>query len=356
MLYMPQKSKFFILLFTLFSITYFTTNGQNNSFNNISFSGFGEAYFTLPLNENNSNEKDAYLYNHKRNNEIAINLLMLKAAYTTTNTRANLAIMAGNYAQYNLAAEPTWAQFIYEANAGIKLSKKNNLWLDVGIMPSHIGFETAISTDCWTLTRSLVADNSPYYESGARLAYTNKKGNLNINLFALNGWQTIQMSKYNNKISSGLQVNYMPNSKLTLNYSNFIGQVNTAANNNTRVYNNLFAKYDGAKFGIIAGLDVGLDFNKNNNLLWYTPVIITKYPVNKKVTLAARAEGFMDEENALNFAESSKLLAFSLNTDVAINKPTLWRTELKAITAYNDINLPRVIDKYMLTTSWCYKF
>jgi hypothetical protein len=39
-------------------------------------------------------------------------------------------------------------------------------------MPSHIGFESVISADCWTLTRSLLAENSPYYETGMRLEAT----------------------------------------------------------------------------------------------------------------------------------------------------------------------------------------
>jgi hypothetical protein len=82
--------------------------------------------------------------------------------------------MIGNYAQYNLLTEPTWAQFIYEANVGFKISRKQNVWLDAGIMPSHIGFESAVSADCWTLTRSILAENSPYYETGVKISYTNQ--------------------------------------------------------------------------------------------------------------------------------------------------------------------------------------
>ena len=72
---------------------------------------------------------------------------------------------AGTYMNANYAAEPEYLKNIYEANAGIKISKNENLWIDVGILPSHIGFETAIRKDNWTLTRSMVAENSPYYES-----------------------------------------------------------------------------------------------------------------------------------------------------------------------------------------------
>jgi hypothetical protein len=41
-------------------------------------------------------------------------------------------------------------------------------------MPSHIGFESAIGKDCATLTRSILADNSPYYEAGVKIDITSK--------------------------------------------------------------------------------------------------------------------------------------------------------------------------------------
>jgi hypothetical protein len=58
--------------------------------------------------------------------------------------RANLALMAGTYAQDNLAAEQDALKYVNEANIGIKISKTKNLWIDAGIMPSHIGWESAI--------------------------------------------------------------------------------------------------------------------------------------------------------------------------------------------------------------------
>jgi hypothetical protein len=50
--------------------------------------------------------------------------------------------MVGTYPQYNLASEQPLLKNIYEANIGVKISKKHNLWIDMGIMPSHIGFES----------------------------------------------------------------------------------------------------------------------------------------------------------------------------------------------------------------------
>ncbi len=75
----------------------------------------------------------------------------------------------------NYAAEPGILGNFYEGNVGIKLSENNNLWLDVGVFPSHIGFESAVGKDNWALTRSLNAENTPYFESGAKVSYTSEK-------------------------------------------------------------------------------------------------------------------------------------------------------------------------------------
>lgn len=93
--------------------------------------------------------------------------------------------------QANYAEEPDLWQFVPEANVGIHLKKKNNLWLDIGIMQSHLGFESAKSSDCWALSRSMAAENSSYFETGAQLGYTIKNEKWNFAVLALNGWQNI---------------------------------------------------------------------------------------------------------------------------------------------------------------------
>lgn len=64
-------------------------------------------------------------------------------------------------------------------------------------MPSHLGFESAVGIDCWNLTRSILAENSPYYETGIKLNYTNKKQDLYIAFHLLNGWQKIAITNCN---------------------------------------------------------------------------------------------------------------------------------------------------------------
>ena len=122
-------------------------------------SGYLEVYYCYDFSNPENHTRPSFVYSHNRHNEVNLNLGLIKYNYTSNLVRSNFALMAGTYANANLAAEPGVLKNIYEANVGVKISKKNEIWVDAGIMPSHIGFESAISKDCWNLTRSLLAEN-----------------------------------------------------------------------------------------------------------------------------------------------------------------------------------------------------
>ncbi len=323
--------------FSFFLVLIGNTNlllAQSDTAKKLSFSGYAEFYYSYDFSKPPNNEKPNFLYNHKRHNEINANLILVKANYTDKNTRANLALMVGNYAQYNLNAEPTWAQFINEANIGVKLSKRKNLWLDIGIMPSHIGFESAVSADCWTLTRSMLAENSPYFETGAKLSYTNKNEKLTAAFLILNGWQKIQKPNYIQIPSIGMQVNYKISSKFLVNYSNFIGTDKPDILKALRTYHNFYMQVDASKkLGIIAGVDIGTDkFSLDKYGSWFSPVAIIKYKLDEKASIACRGEYFDDGKQIListNTENGFKTLGLSANFDYQINKMVQWRVEGK---------------------------
>ncbi|MGL6268397.1 MAG: outer membrane beta-barrel protein, partial [Chitinophagaceae bacterium] len=112
----------------------------------LQLSAYVEAYYGYDFNKPANNKRPSFLFNFNRANEFNINLAYIKASHISENTRLNLALAAGTYMQANYAEEPALLQFILEANAGLRLSKKNNIWLDIGIMPSHLGFEGPISS------------------------------------------------------------------------------------------------------------------------------------------------------------------------------------------------------------------
>lgn len=137
---------------------------KNHSFH---FSAFADVYFHTTFPQQKPFDRPDFLYNHKQQYTPGINLAMAKASYKGKRLQVNVGLMAGDYARYNLASEPALLRHVYEANIGWKFSSA--ISLEAGILPSHIGLESAISKDALTLSRSFIAENSPYYETGAKL-------------------------------------------------------------------------------------------------------------------------------------------------------------------------------------------
>lgn len=310
----------------------------------LKFSGYVESYYAYDFNQPESNIRPGFIYSHNRHNEVALNLGFLKAAYDNGQVRGNFAIMAGSYANANLSAEEGVLKNVYEANAGVKLSKTANLWLDAGIFSSHIGFESAIGKDCWTLTRSMLADNSPYYESGAKLSYTSPSGKWFVSGLVLNGWQRIQRADGNKTLAFGHQLTYKPNAKITLNSSSFVGNDKPDADKRMRYFHNLYGTFQlSDNFGLTAGFDIGAEQKAKSSdsyNSWYSPVIIAKYNVNERISLAARGEYYCDENGvivATGTENGFKTFGYSLNFDYSIYSNVVWRLEARTLNSKDDI-------------------
>lgn len=316
---------------------------QNNPF---TWSIFADIYYSYDFNKPANHLKASFLYNHNRHNEFNLNLGLVKASYTTDKVRANIGLMAGTYAQYNLAAEPGLLRHVYEANAGVKISKSSNLWIDAGIMPSHIGYETAISKDNWTLTGSIAAENTPYYEAGARLTYTTKNEKLIVSGLILNGWQRIQRPDANNTPAFGTQLTVKPNGKITFNWSSFIGNVKPDSVKQYRYFNNFYGIFPFTdKVGLILGFDIGQEQQSKGSSAtntWYTPTIVICFTPGNNWAIAARGEYYSDKKGVIiptGTTNGFKTFGASLNVDRKINETFWWRTEIRTLCSKDAIFL-----------------
>ncbi len=306
--------------------------GQDST--SITWSAYVEAYYCYDLDKPNNHKRPDFLYNHKRHNEVNVNLAFLKGTYSAKRSRVNLALMSGTYAQYNLAYEPVVLRHIYEASAGVKISEGRNIWIDAGIMPSHIGFESAVASDCWSLSRCMVAENSPYYESGVRLSATSSNSKLYGSLLFLNGWQRISRLPGYNTPNLGMQLTWKPRSSLTLNYSNFSGSDKPDSLHALRTYHNFYLIYEpDIKWGVTAGFDIGRDKNTNNQYAnWYSPLLIVKRGLSTKSRLVGRVEYFSDREEVIITTGSPhgfQTLGSSINYDYSLNQHVMFRVEYK---------------------------
>jgi len=311
--------------------------------NPFTVTGYVEAYFGYDFNKPADNNRPGFIYNHNRHNEFNLNLGYLKGAYSSERIRANIALAAGTYMNSNYAAEPGVLKNIYEANAGIKISTRKNIWIDAGIMPSHIGFESAVSKDCYNLTRSLLAENSPYFEAGAKLTYISDNNKWVLSGLVLNGWQRINRINGNSLLSFGTQLQYKPNSTLTLNYSTFIGTDKPDSARLMRYFHDLYGIFSFGKLGVIAGFDIGQEQSSKGSSdlnIWYSPVLVLKYGLSDKLTMAARIEYYQDEHGviiATGTPNGFKTTGFSVNLDYMPLNNAVVRLELRSLNSKDDI-------------------
>lgn len=323
-------------------------------------SAYVEAYYAYDLARPANGERPYFLYNHKRHNTASINLALLSLDVERRKARAAVGLMVGDYAKFNLAAEPDLLRNIYEAHVGIKLSSGHDLWLDAGVLPSHIGAEGAIGIDQLTLTRSLVAENSPYYEAGVRVQY---KPNARWALagLLLNGWQQIVRTPGNSRLAFGTQVQRKNEAGTTLNWSTFVGSMGPDSAAEWRVYNNLYAVMESDAYAMSLGLDVGMQESSmadENWDGWLTLVAIAKGRFGKKWWGVGRIEYFMDDRGVVTNGLTT--LGASLGVDLRIDPNAVWRVEGRLLGGADDPFLDAAGNasptNMAVTTSICVRF
>ncbi len=354
--------KTLLILFLLGSVNIYAQDRVNP----LNFSGYLETYYSYDFGDPANHTKQPFFYNYSRDNEVNLNLGFAKANYSTDKVRGNFALMAGTYPQYNLADEPGALRSVFEANAGVKMSKKHNLWLDVGIMPSHIGFESAIGKDCWNLTRSILAENTPYYEAGAKLGYTSKNEKLFLAVLYLNGWQAIKRIDGNQTPAFGTQVTYKPNSNTTVNWSTYIGNEQPDSLKKWRYFNNFYGQFQLTnKIGLTAGFDIGVQQeSKGSNVydVWYSPILIARYTATDKIRIGVRGEYYDDKGGVIiptATANGFQTYSYSLNVDYLPVDNVMLRVEGRGLTSKDNIftsNGQPSNQSYFITTSIAMSF
>ena len=314
------------------------TEAQIDSINDfkLALNGYIETYYLYDFDNPGNHDRPNFYVSHDRHNELNLNIGMLRFAAENKKVKTALALMTGSYVNANLAYEPGVLKNIYEANVSVKLNSKKDLWLQAGIFNSHIGFESAIGADCYTLSRSIAADNSPYYESGLRLNYKSKNTNWDLSFFVLNGWQRIQRLDNNTMPSFGTQITYSAKNT-TFNSSNYFGNEGTDKLPTWRYFHNFYMVSNlGASSKLIVGLDVGLQQYpiKSNIIYWWSPQVVYRYQMSKKFAIAGRIENYFDKDAVITLPIKNaqlNVIGMAVNLDYKIINNVLFRIEFKQL-------------------------
>jgi len=248
--------------------------------------------------------------------------------YTSGTLRARIGLQAGTFVEANYLGPDAPYRFLHEAWADIQLV--DDLSLKAGVFPSHIGNESMISSECRTLTRSLIADFTPYYESGVVLTWT--RGIVSMSALALNGWQRIVDD--NGHPAFGSQVVLSPDSVTTINWSSFVGRERDAdGQDRLRVHNDVWMARTFGDLHISALCDVTLRQNVGTDLAAATNVQ-GRYTVTDRMSLAARAEYVYDPKNILfPLVGGPSIFSWSAGLDFRAHSAVTARAEVRHFTS-----------------------
>lgn len=291
---------------------------------------FLDTFYAWDFSRPSDKRRPAFLYNHSRHNEFSINIALLALSFERADIRMKLGLMAGTYAQDNLALEEPLLRNLFEAQIGVQVD--DGIWVDAGLFPSHIGYEGAISANNPTLTRSLAAENTPYYLAGAKLALA-LSDTLTLNVIVANGWQNIKETTDNDMKGLGTQLTWA-DAGLTVNWSSWVSDEAPRTDSAWRIFNNVYFAVAKDDFTFVINADLGLQDNAELDL-WYAFYLIARYRVAEPISLSARLERFEDSTGVIiNVGgEGLALTGGSLGVDAHLAGGALFRVEGRALFA-----------------------
>lgn len=323
----------FGLIIVLSSMVLTFTAAQRRDSLGCRFSGYFDFFYGYDFNKPTSAVRLPFLVSHNRHNLMGLNLAMAGVELGNKNWRAKATLQTGSFADDNYET-PTDRKFrfVQEAYAGFSLNRKNNLWIDIGVFPSHIGYESAIAADNWCAGRSLASELTPYFLSGAKIAY--RKNSVQFSGLLLNGWNRIFSNNSSPIPSLGTQFNVQLNSNTLLSWNTMLGNVKYNTASELRFYNNLFLNWKATeKDQFIVSFDIGYQDGAkpiSQDKIWMTSSLVYQRRLFDRWNAAFRGEYFRDDFEAVTRAVNGvafNMAGISCNLDYNFGDGALLRFE-----------------------------
>lgn len=181
------------------------------------------------------------------------------------------------------SAEPErWTRHVYQAS--VQYDAKA-VQLEAGVYPSHIGFEGFFTKDNWNYTRGILAELSPYYQTGVKVSRS-FNAHWSAQLHALRGWQNI--SDPHAPAALGTQLAY--------NDAHLSTALNTYLDSH-RKFGDFIATY---KATPALSLGVSVDRGRDLPANWLGAGVWARYAIDARNAVAFRAERFRDPDNGIS--------------------------------------------------------
>ncbi len=308
----------------------------------VKFGAFVDGYFAWDTHRPPSLDR-AYTTTAARHSEFNINLAFVDATLSGPRLRGRFAAQFGTSVQANYAAEPRVgnnsgpdvSRYIQEAYVGYQV--KPTLWIDAGVFFAPFGAENWISRDNPVYTRSLIADNSPYYESGVRLSWQ-ARPSLALQAHVINGWQNV--SETNESKALAFRADWTPNAHLTLSYDGFFGneQPDSVPARGRHFHEAIARVKLDDRTSLTSSFDYGTQARTDGagRSAWRGFAVLLRREVTETVGLGARVEGYSDPDQVIVSTGATRGLRAtggSVNIDVRLHPRAIWRSEVRLLGA-----------------------
>ncbi|MFZ4543950.1 MAG: outer membrane beta-barrel protein [Saprospiraceae bacterium] len=305
----------------------------------IKYSGYLEFFYANDFYPSLDRTRQAFLVTHNRRDLVGLNLATVSAALSKNKWRGKFTAQAGTFPTDNYVTKADKAlRFVQEASIGYAIDPGQKIWIDAGVMPSHLGYETAYGIDNWSASRSLASELSPYFISGAKISYQLRKMTLTGLIF--NSWDQIYTYKKGQLPSIGTQIMYQRNKNTLINWSTTLGSASHDAFNDMRAFSNFFVSWQSnPKEQFIASVDIGVQKTatyRGAYRSWFTPSLLYRRKINRDWYTSIRAEYFFDEFEAVTKAVDGfafDLAGISCNVDYLFTENGMIRLEARLLHA-----------------------
>ncbi len=310
----------------------------------ITFSGMVDVYYGYDFNEPKGSDRP-YFVSSARHNEVNVNLAYLGIHYRNEKVRARFVPGFGTYMNANYASESGTLRNLVEANAGVRISKSRDIWIDAGVFGSPYTNESAISKDHLIYSRSFAPEYVPYYLTGVKLTAPLSKS-LTGYVYILNGWQNI--TDTNTPLSFGTQLEYRPGKRTLINFNTYVGDESSPLNPDfgMRYFGDLYLIFNPeGKFSmtscIYGGLQQRFTSLTSEMQSWWQVNWIGRYNLNARTSISGRVEYFNDPQEimlrSITSEKISNVASCGLGLNHKVNSNAMFRLEYRNFLADKNI-------------------
>jgi hypothetical protein len=288
---------------SIFTLSHADDSSDTKSWGKLDFHAFVDLYYAYNANHpaNGFNFLPGTGTTAKEANAFSVNLAQFEVSLPADPVGFRVSVGAGTGEEVLHVSEPGGSEWTHLILASVTYQTRvgRGLSFEGGIMPCHVGMESFFSKDDWNYTRSWMAEYSPYYLTGIKVAYpfTDRWSGA---FYVVNGWQII--AENNSAKTFGTQVAY-GSGKVTTSFNVLAGPELPGNDSDWRVLGDFVltvrptdawsvgVTFDAARESQPAGASAS----------WWGAAVYARYSLQAdRYAFALRAEHFDDPEGAIS--------------------------------------------------------